>query len=380
MELNDNEFDRTFREKVLDSELGFEEAAWNSLERRLKKRERVLFLRKSAVVVCVLVLFSAIGYQFLKSVPTPQKVEMANIHVDKEVKSSSPKDSRVAQPFSESLKPRSAKPLAQSQAILVSKYKDVEEPGFNADTIRPQNLSEPLIVQAQQKDTLRSSTDTYAAENRDISNASVGSENLAKKPKKGVALSLSILAGPEFNSVTALVGGKTGFGAGLMLRAGITKKLSLQTGARYSKKEYDTDGFAYQFKSSRVQRMISNIDASCTVVEIPVLASYTISDNLNRSIDLNAGISSYFMLTEDYLFQYKPESGLADRLSHRSNENQHLLGVVDLSATYYIKLKKEKIRLGIEPFLKIPLSGVGAGKVDLKSNGISFKLRYDLHK
>ncbi|MNV93619.1 hypothetical protein D3C71_1883310 [compost metagenome] len=86
------------------------------------------------------------------------------------------------------------------------------------------------------------------------------------------------------------------------------------------------------------------------------------------------------MLKEDYTFKYTPGSGISDRLVEKRNANQHLMSVVDLSATYFIKLKTEKFKIGVEPFVKIPLTGVGEGKVNLKSSGISLKIRYDLDK
>jgi hypothetical protein len=45
-----------------------------------------------------------------------------------------------------------------------------------------------------------------------------------------------------------------------------------------------------------------------------------------------------------------------------------------------MKLKNNNLKIGIEPFVKIPLSGVGEGNINLKSSGISLKLRYDLDK
>lgn len=54
MELNDNEFDATFRKKVFDADPQFEEAAWDKMERKLKRRDRIVFFRKSALVLLAL--------------------------------------------------------------------------------------------------------------------------------------------------------------------------------------------------------------------------------------------------------------------------------------------------------------------------------------
>ncbi len=86
------------------------------------------------------------------------------------------------------------------------------------------------------------------------------------------------------------------------------------------------------------------------------------------------------MLKENYVFKYLPSTGRKDRVSEFTNANQHFFSVLDLSATYNIKLKSKKFALGFEPYIKIPLGGIGEGNVPLKSSGVSLKLRYDLNK
>lgn len=205
------------------------------------------------------------------------------------------------------------------------------------------------------------------------------------KVKRNLPVSLAISAGPEFNSASSVVGGDPGFNAGLTLGFGISKKLDLQTGVRYSIKKYSgAGGIRYSFPNTNatwLKNNLTDLDATCDVLEIPLTASYRVADNAHRSINLNAGISSYLMLKEDYVFKYDNQYGAAtQRTLQKTNANQHLLSVVDLSATYFMKLKNNNLKIGLEPFMKIPLSGVGEGNINLKSSGISLKLRYDLDK
>jgi hypothetical protein len=37
------------------------------------------------------------------------------------------------------------------------------------------------------------------------------------------------------------------------------------------------------------------------------------------------------------------------------------------------------LNIGIEPHVKLPMSGVGEGKIKLKSSGINLNVSYDLH-
>ena len=60
-------------------------------------------------------------------------------------------------------------------------------------------------------------------------------------------------------------------------------------------------------------------------------------------------------------------------LIEAKNENKHYFSVLDLSAGYNLHLSKT-VSLSAEPYLKIPLSGIGVGKVQLNSTGVLFTL------
>lgn len=248
------------------------------------------------------------------------------------------------------------------------------------DSLPVKTLATNVVVQPGV--LLRQDSSLVATTGSDVEPASVAA--IVKKKKiKGPGhwpVSLSLSLGPEFNSSASLIGGKKGFSTGIGFSIGLAKRLRLHTGVKYSTKAYGTDGYDYAFRNENIKPMISRVEASCEVLEIPLQASFTVMEDNHRSIDLNAGMSSYFMLKEDYTFKYTEASGYKDRFQEVNNENQHYFGVIDLSATYYIKLKKEKFRLGVEPYVKIPVTGVGEGNVNLKSSGVALKLRYDLGK
>src|SRR5690606_33192634 len=122
----------------------------------------------------------------------------------------------------------------------------------------------------------------------------------------------------------------------------------------------------------------SGVEGSCNVLEIPLRASYTFINDNKKSISFNSGLSSYLMLKEKYIFSYTPQSGYNDYVLEKVNANQHYFSVVELSASYRFKSKKSKTQFGIEPYVKLPLGGVGEGKVHLKSSGVSLNLFYEL--
>lgn len=422
MELNDNEFDAAFRKKVFDADLQFEDAAWDKMEQKLRRRDRVVFFRRAGAVCLLLLLVFGGGYLLLNQTPVKEVQSLAK-------RDSFKTDMPVQQPVevpakADSLDVNTGVPaLNKNSALhfgLISpdgfKHSTVNGPTDSAkaiqsvlveqkNTVQPQNNlpniavptdsltgrgasplsgtgSNQVLAQSVKTPDVQPDSAHVALPGTDVLRTSVAAVIKKQKSKRANSLpvSLSLSVGPEFNSSGAVIGGKKGFSAGLGVSVGIAKRFSLQSGINYSAKDYAAEAYEYKFRNEKIKPLISEVDASCAVLEIPIQLSYHLLNDANRSVDINAGMSSYFMLKENYNFRYTAESGIKDRQQQFNNKNQHYFGVVDLSATYYVKLKKEGLKLGLEPYVKIPVTGVGEGKVNLKSSGVSLKLRYDLGK
>lgn len=398
MELDDSEFDAAFRRRVFDADPQFEEAAWNKMEGKLKRRERIVLFRKATLVLSLLLLTGLIGYySFDKKAAKKAIPELAGTEEQLKGRGADLLPADTSRPgnngLGERIKPagnvhgvhKGTKTVVDHYATVVKKKNEYQE--AHPDTKEELVAGNSVAGLSRNPADLPQGDFNLAMEMgaQERSNLSVQKNTMVSNQKKvnfkkRVPMSLALSAGPEFNSAATVIGGKSGFSAGLTFSVGIARNFRLQTGLKYSAKDYATDSFAYRIRNPKIQGMVSGIDASCTVLEIPVIVSYTVMEDSQRSIDLNLGLSSYLMLKEDYTFKYTAASGIPNRLIESRNANQHLMSVVDLSATYFIKLKTEKFKIGLEPFVKIPLTGVGEGAVNLKSSGISLKIRYDLNK
>ena len=85
------------------------------------------------------------------------------------------------------------------------------------------------------------------------------------------------------------------------------------------------------------------------------------------------------MLTEDYVYQYKGH-GYQKPYSYEHferNKNRHYFKVANLSLGYERALSK-RWALQVEPFVKVPVAGVGFGKIKLASTGMFMTLNYRL--
>jgi hypothetical protein len=74
------------------------------------------------------------------------------------------------------------------------------------------------------------------------------------------------------------------------------------------------------------------------------------------------------MLREDYRFSYA-ENNTTNPLSyHAVNENKHWLSVLNFQANFEQRLNS-RLSIGLQPYLKIPLSNIGFAGVKLQSLG-----------
>ncbi len=185
---------------------------------------------------------------------------------------------------------------------------------------------------------------------------------------------IDISAGPDVSIAGLDKVGKITIGYGVGLRYNLSTRFTLHTGFYIADKIYSANKNEYHAPSSAGYNYLFNIDANCKVYEIPVTVSYNFGKTKNHQWFIGGGLSSYLMKKESYDYYYKYPTGYVDTKSWSiSNKNQHYFAILDISAGYQYNFNKRVSLIG-EPYLKIPIKGVGAGKVKLNSGGILFTL------
>ena len=105
------------------------------------------------------------------------------------------------------------------------------------------------------------------------------------------------------------------------------------------------------------------------------MLSYNFTHSNEHSIFGTAGISSYFMKRETYNYISKFPSGqTTNKQVTYNNKNKHYFSVLTLSGGYQRNLGKS-VSIAAEPYVKIPVDGIGFGKMQLNSAGILFSLQ-----
>jgi hypothetical protein len=194
--------------------------------------------------------------------------------------------------------------------------------------------------------------------------------------KKSNPFFLTFSVGPDVSAIGTetlgrmklIVGGGVGytFHNRFTIRTGLYSSRKIYTAAPY---EYDPPAYFWQIYPD-----LKQIDADCKVLEIPLSLSYNFSSSARRSWFGAIGLSSYLMKRETYDYLYKDSWGqLQNKQATIYNVNKHYFSVLTLSGGYQRNINNT-FSIMAEPYLKIPITGVGYGKVKLAGAGVLFTL------
>ncbi|MFT6442382.1 MAG: hypothetical protein ACJASQ_001277 [Crocinitomicaceae bacterium] len=203
--------------------------------------------------------------------------------------------------------------------------------------------------------------------------------NIAIEKAVNKKLHLYFGVGTEWSVASRMPVGK----AKLKLQIGgefqFLKKWSVLSGLNYTVKAYETNATDYSVAQGFWVGGIkpSSILAECNVLEIPLNVRYyfTAQDRRRSSFYLTAGASSYLMATERYRFTYDIEDPTLKQEWNGKWKNMHYFGVLHLSAGYQKSFEKNGSVL-LEPYVDLPLTGIGFGQVNLMSFGMSLCVKY----
>jgi hypothetical protein len=188
---------------------------------------------------------------------------------------------------------------------------------------------------------------------------------------------LGLTIGPDWNSASGH-GWRTGVGGGLKLSYRLNNKWAISSGVLIDKKLYDARPNDYNPPDNNWRNYdVKSIDANCTVVEVPINIDYSLWRSSASRIFIGTGLSSLWMHNEEYTYRYKTAGGEWDQWNKKMHDqNHHLFSLINLSPGY--ERSFQHLSIQVAPYIKIPISGIGYGKVKLYSTGVHFTLQYGL--
>lgn len=243
-----------------------------------------------------------------------------------------------------------------------------------AERDKPESMDVKPQVPAASAPVL--SADTKEVKNR--SGEQTAATPAKKAGKRGAnTFFLGITTAPDVSFTAKGKPGTTQFITGIGFGFTIRDRITIRTGIYSGRKIYRATPEAYHAPAVfyTYYPYLERVRANCRVTEIPLNLSYQFNRSNRQQWFAGAGISSLLMNEEKYSYTYKrtPTGTLLQRSWSVANENKHFFSILTLSAGYQRTLST-RFSFTAEPYLKIPLTGVGYGNVKLYSSGIAFTL------
>jgi hypothetical protein len=241
-----------------------------------------------------------------------------------------------------------------------------KENGIDNSIVAAKPVQPDSALQQKGKDTVKSE----ATKDNNVA-------QLKPKPgkQKKAAFAITFTAMPDLSTVGIKKAGKVevAYGAGLSYTI---NKFSIRSGFYVGRKIYTAGPDDYHPPKHNWTYYVDldKVDANCKVYEIPLLIGYNITETKKYNWFISTGLSTYIMRNETYDYYYKDNTG-ANGWSKTviNNQNKHFFSIVNLSTGYERKLTNT-LSLTAEPYLKVPVDGIGFGKIQLNSAGIAVTL------
>lgn len=201
--------------------------------------------------------------------------------------------------------------------------------------------------------------------------AATKKNNITVEKGKQHGIYISIIGAADVSTIKMQTVEHLGFGAGILVGYQFNKKWAIESGVLWDKKQYYSDGEYFDTKKTGIPPAVQvlNIDGACNMFEVPVSARYNFSFKKKGNFFATAGLTSYFMKKEDYYYYAKHGSSYYGAERTYKNSGNNLFSVMTLSAGYEYRLGKVG-SLRTEPYLRLPLTGVGIGNLPISSIGL----------
>ena len=243
----------------------------------------------------------------------------------------------------------------------------------NIETTHVNIDKEKAITEGQKKGSVKVNEDTKKKEEPITKNKTSYAPDKKKSDRRFVSnFGLTFSAGPDLSFIQLDKPGNVTMTYGAGFSYSFAKRFTARAGFYVAKKIYTATPDQYHAPGGITYPYLTSVDANCRVYEIPISLSYSFGQSKNHSWFGGVGLSSFLMKNESYYYNYKRPSGQTYYYEKTvTNENNHYFAVLTLSGGYQYQINKRFSVQG-EPYVKLPLSGIGLGKINLNSAGLLF--------
>ena len=205
---------------------------------------------------------------------------------------------------------------------------------------------------------------------------------IKNKIQKQKGLYAGIIVGTGFSEVKNQGFTKAGLEAGVRAGYRFNNKLSIETGLFFAHKYYYSDGKYFSMNKISAAMpagmQVLSLNGRSTVVQIPVKLKYNFILKNNANFFSTAGLTSYIMTKEKNNYLALINGNKQNITSTYKQANRYFAAAIDLSIGYEFNIQKNR-SLRIEPYLQIPLKGIGVGIMPVTSTGLHIGYTFFKH-
>ena len=259
--------------------------------------------------------------------------------------------------------------------LLDQNEKSKKEEITAGSIIRPDETS--VTRTTKDNDTDKKPTDTIL---RDSSSANQATRAAIKANQKKGGLYIGLVAGPDISTVKMQSVKGVGYTVGLLAGYQFKKNIAVEAGIFWDKKKYYSDGKYFDKTKTALPAYVTInwLNGDCNMLEIPISVRYLFRQKKNGGFFAAAGLTSYIMKKEDYDYLATHNNMSYEAYKSYDNSGTNFLSVMSLGVGYEHNIGNGT-KLRVEPYLKIPLKGLGIGNMPITSSGLYIGISHSFH-
>ncbi|MFM9910847.1 MAG: porin family protein [Chitinophagaceae bacterium] len=197
--------------------------------------------------------------------------------------------------------------------------------------------------------------------------------NTINKKTRLLRFYIGIATGLQATQVKAQGFNKPGWSVGIIGGLHFNKKFSIESGLFYSNKNYYSKGKYFDMKkaggSMPANMELISLTGTNRMFEIPIKLKYDFIQRSKSNWFFTAGISSSLITKEKNNYVALINNTSQNFTGNYDNNKFYFLSAATVSIGNEFSIGK-KLNVRIEPYLSIPLRGVGIGSLQMMTTGI----------
>lgn len=193
------------------------------------------------------------------------------------------------------------------------------------------------------------------------------------KAKKKKGFYYGFVTGPQFNQVKGQGFYKAGLSSGILVGFGKGGPVSLETGLLFTRKHYTSEGRYFDMNKASTAMpsgmKVLSLKGHSSVYEIPLRVKVDFLSKGKGKFFSTAGISSYLLKKETNDYRAMINGVEQNMAGDYQKIKTYLAGSFNLSAGYQYNIGKQ-VSLRVEPYIQIPIQGLGIGSMPVSSTGL----------